>query len=229
VDYLGKTQDEVREKLGTAFRQLFHATRKTSPFTSPQATIPRTSWMCAQRRALGRHVLRDDDRRPDGRQEEFDRLWKWAHTHMRHSTGPREGYFAWLCARDGRKIDPGSASNGEEWFAMSLFLAAGRWGNGEGVYDYERQANDILRVMIHKREINADDPNHSVISIFDREAALPRFVPIPGWAKVTAPSFNLPAYYELWARWAESDRSFWRSARTRAANFTAGPPTPKRG
>lgn len=34
----------------------------------------------------------------------------------------------------------GTAPDGEEYFAMALFLASGRWGDGEGVYEYSRHA-----------------------------------------------------------------------------------------
>ena len=37
------------------------------------------------------------------------------------AAGPRRGYFAWHCKFDGTQLDPGSASDGEEWFAMALF------------------------------------------------------------------------------------------------------------
>ena len=29
------------------------------------------------------------------RQEEFNRLWKWAKTHMQHNMEDRKEYFAW--------------------------------------------------------------------------------------------------------------------------------------
>ena len=72
--------------------------------------------------------------------EEFDRLWKWAKTYMWMETGYNEGYFAWSCATDGTKNADGPAPDGEEFFAMSLFFAAHRWGNGEGIFNYEAEA-----------------------------------------------------------------------------------------
>ncbi|PJF26819.1 MAG: glycoside hydrolase, partial [Phototrophicales bacterium] len=32
---------------------------------------------------------------------EFDRLWKWAYTHMYHKEGPWKGYFCWHTRLDG--------------------------------------------------------------------------------------------------------------------------------
>lgn len=54
--------------------------------------------------------------------EEFDRLWKWAKTYMWMDSGENEGYFAWSCAPDGTKNAYGPAPDGEEFFAMALFL-----------------------------------------------------------------------------------------------------------
>ena len=77
--------------------------------------------------------------------EEFDRLWKWAKTYMWMKDGENEGYFAWSCALDGSKNANGPAPDGEEFFALALFFAAHRWGNGEGNFDYEKEAKEILR------------------------------------------------------------------------------------
>src|SRR5262245_198069 len=53
-------------------------------------------------------------------QAEFNRLWRWATTYMRHATGPRAGYFAWHCTPGGQVLDPNPAPDGEEYFAMAL-------------------------------------------------------------------------------------------------------------
>ena len=98
------------------------------------------------------------------KRDEFNRLWRWANRHMRHADGPRKGYFAWQCKSDGTQIDPGSASDGEEWFAMALFFASHRWGNGTGHLNYEAEAQAILRDMLHK------PGSAEVTPIFDRTA-----------------------------------------------------------
>ena len=59
------------------------------------------------------------------RREEFDRLWKWTRTYMYIEDGPCKNYFAWSCATDGSKNAEGPAPDGEEYFAMALFFAAG--------------------------------------------------------------------------------------------------------
>lgn len=181
------------------------------------------------------HDVGSDDVRSEGmsygmmiavqmdRKAVFDRLWKWAKTHMQHEQGPYAGYFAWHCTTEGEQLDPGPASDGEEWFAMALFFASGRWGNGTGIFDYEAEANAILEAMLRE-----DRPGGHIISMFDREEAIIRFVPNQDYRKVTDPSYHLPAFYELWARWAGDHREFWsKAARTSRRFFrkTAHPET----
>jgi oligosaccharide reducing-end xylanase len=105
----------------------------------------------------------------------------------------------------------GPAPDGEEWFTMALFFAAHRWGNGEGIFNYEKEAQGILRTMLHKE----DEPEHgNVASMFDRATKQVRFVPDGPGAGYTDPSYHLPAFYELWARWATApeDRAFMAEA-----------------
>ena len=153
-----------------------------------------------------------------GKKAQFDALWNWAATHMRYRDGPRRGYFRWTCARTGCLRDAVPASDGEEYFATALFFAAGRWGNGKGLYDYEAQANAILDAMLHQEDRNggvvADTTN-----IFNHETKQVVFVPNGRFAAFSDPSYHLPAFYEIWARRAKGwngrqaeDRAFWKAA-----------------
>jgi endo-1,4-beta-D-glucanase Y len=153
-----------------------------------------------------------------GRKAEFDALWNWARTHMRYAAGPRAGYFRWQCTTAGCPRDAVPASDGEEYFATALFFAAGRWGNGKGIYDYEAEANAILDAMLHKEEMNGGVVD-GVTNMFDRRHRQIVFVPNGRWADFTDPSYHLPAFYEVWARRAKGwrgrraqDRAFWREA-----------------
>lgn len=138
------------------------------------------------------------------RKEEFDRIWKWARTYMYLEEGENAGYFAWSCAPDGRKNAWGPAPDGEEYFAMALFFASHRWGDGDGIFCYSREAKEILRTCIHKGETGAGAP------MWNRENHLILFGP---GCEFTDPSYHLPHFYELFARWAyEEDRPFWRRA-----------------
>lgn len=142
------------------------------------------------------------------KQEEFNRLWKWTKTYMWHASGQYAGYFSWHNRPDGTRIDRNPASDGEIWFATALFFAAGRWGNGEGIFNYQAEANAILDAMLHMEERSAGATN-----MFDEETKLVVFV--PDWGRVsefTDPSYQTPYFYELWVRWAEQDQDFWRDA-----------------
>ncbi len=137
--------------------------------------------------------------------EECDRLWKWARTYMWMDTGYNEGYFAWSCAIDGTKNADGPAPDGEEFFALALFFASHRWGDGEGIYEYSKYAKEILSACLHKGQ------NGRVgVPMWNLENHQILFVP---GIDFTDPSYHLPHFYELFALWAnEEDREFWKKA-----------------
>lgn len=145
---------------------------------------------------------------------EFDRIWKWAKTYMWMEDGENEGYFAWSCAPDGTKNSRGPAPDGEEYFAMALFFAAHRWGNGRGIFNYEHEAKELLRACLHKGENGrAGEP------MWNRENHQILFVP---GSTFTDPSYHLPHFYELFACWAyEEDRLFWREAADASRRYLA--------
>lgn len=137
--------------------------------------------------------------------EEFDRIWKWAKTYMFMDYGKNEGYFAWSCALNGKKNAEGPAPDGEEFFAMALFFASHRWGDGEGIFEYSREAKDILRACLHKGE-----NKRAGHAMWNRDNHLILFTP---GTPFTDPSYHLPHFYELFAKWAyEEDREFWAKA-----------------
>jgi oligosaccharide reducing-end xylanase len=158
------------------------------------------------------------------KKEEFDRLWTWAKTYMYHPDGQRAGYFAWHNNTDGKILDHNSAPDGETWFVTALFFAAGRWGNGEGIYNYEAEANAILQAMLSKNEEGS-----RITNMFDAEHKMVVFVPQSGLiSRFTDPSYHTPHYYELWARWAAQDNEFWQEAAQVSREFwhlTAHPET----
>lgn len=139
-------------------------------------------------------------------QEEFDRIWKWAKTYMYMEDGENEGYFAWSCATDGKKNANGPAPDGEEFFAMALFFASHRWGDREGIFNYSREADNILKAMLHKGENGrAGSP------MWNRDNHLILFVP---GIDFTDASYHLPHFYELFSMWIgnEEDRIFLKKA-----------------
>ena len=63
--------------------------------------------------------------------EIFDRIWRWSLKYMQHKSGIYKDYFAWSCKLDGTRNAQGPAPDGEEYFAMALFFASHRWGDGK--------------------------------------------------------------------------------------------------
>ena len=146
--------------------------------------------------------------------EEFDRIWKWAKTFMWMGEGENEGYFAWSCKVSGEKNAYGPAPDGEEFFAMALFFASHRWGDGEGIYAYSTEARAILRACLHKGEGGRpgqpmwNHENHQILFV-------------PG-SPFTDPSYHLPHFYELFSLWAdEEDRPFWKQAAEASRKYLA--------
>lgn len=145
------------------------------------------------------------------KQKEFDRLWKWAHTHMQVKNGENKGYFIWSMHPDGTPNANGPASDGEEYFAMSLFFASHRWGDREAPYDYSKQAKYILHQALHQE----DDGIGS--NMWNTRNKFIKFVP---GLEFSDPSYHLPHFYELFALWAdEKDRPFWKDASTASRNY----------
>lgn len=134
--------------------------------------------------------------------EEFDRIWKWTVTYMYMEEGENAGYFAWSCQPDGTKNSMGPAPDGEEYFAMALFFASHRWGDGEGIFAYSSWAKKILQACIyHGAPANK--------AMWNRDNHLILFVP---GCPFTDPSYHLPHFYELFALWDEDNREFWQKA-----------------
>lgn len=155
------------------------------------------------------------------KKKEFDRIWKWAKTYMFMRRGKNKGYFAWSVQLDGKKNSNGPAPDGEEFFAMALFFASHRWGDGEGIFCYSKEAQDLLHTCLHQGEDGPGNP------MWDRENYLIRFIPeMP----TTDPSYHLPHFYELFAMWAyEEDRDFWKKAAAASRDYLKTTCHPKTG
>jgi oligosaccharide reducing-end xylanase len=264
-DEQGHTPAASRAKIEKAFQQLFHGDGQEERLyfeTGANANGPLayiTDWA-------------NNDARTEGmsygmmiavelnKKREFDALWNWANTYMliTDPKNPSVGYFAWSMNTDGTPRSTGAAPDGEEYFVMSLYFAAHRWGNGKGIYNYQAEADKILRGMRHHPvltgmspfRIHAGDPlfippdhpwpspnnrrraaeaaasgqpppffrfnrgphQETIGPMVDEAHNMIKFVPdLPGG--VTDPSYHLPAFYELWARWGPvEDRAFWAKA-----------------
>jgi oligosaccharide reducing-end xylanase len=216
-DYLGKSDEEIQAKIEATWEQLFYGDDATErvyyPVGSDMAYIS---------------DIANEDVRSEGmsygmmiavqlnKKEEFDRLWKWTKTYMYQTEGGYKGYFAWHCKTDGTQLAANPASDGEVWFITALFFADGRWGSGEGTFgNYRAEAQSILNTAIH-----SDGRGDLATDLFDLETKQVVFVPQLGRnSQFTDPSYHMPHYYELWARWADKDNDFWADAVTASREY----------
>jgi oligosaccharide reducing-end xylanase len=225
TEYLDVPESEVQAKLNAAWEQLFYGhddfQRVYYPVGDDMAYIADigNGDVRSEGMSYGMMIAVQLDK-----QDEFNRLWKWTRTYMYQSEEPYKGYFAWHCTTDGEQIDANPASDGEEWFIMALMFASARWGDGEGIFNYGAEAQAILDTAL-----TTDESSDLATNLFNPEHKQVVFVPRIGRdSSFTDPSYHLPAYYELWARWAERDNAFWAEAAQVSREFfkkTAHPQT----
>jgi oligosaccharide reducing-end xylanase len=235
----GHSRKEISRKINAAFRQLFHGDPQTQ-----------SVFFRAGKNANGRLAYVTDwnnhDVRSEGmsygmmisvqlnKKKEFDALWNWAKTYMyvSDSNHPSYGYFSWSCKTDGSPNEETAAPDGEEYFVMSLYFAANRWGIGKGIYDYKREADELLRNMRHRAEKTGKTKfgMRTVVAEVNEQAKMIRFVPSIKYGDFTDPSYHLPAFYELWARWGPAaDRDFWAQAAEASRAFFPTATNPQTG
>jgi oligosaccharide reducing-end xylanase len=169
----GHSPAETKAKIEKAFQQLFHgdATAERVYFeggsneNGPLGYI--TDWANNDARteamSYGMMIAVQLDKK-----HEFDALWNWSNTYMRITDpkNPEYGFFAWSINTDGTPRSAGAAPDGEQYYAMALLFAAHRWGNGQGIYNYQEQADRILHEMVHHTsppltgpfKVHPDDP-----------------------------------------------------------------------
>ncbi|RZK42271.1 MAG: glycoside hydrolase [Hymenobacter sp.] len=163
---------------------------------------------------------------------EFDAVWNWSVSKMYVSdpAHPSEGYFSWSLRPDGTPNSETPAPDGEEYYVMALYFAAHRWGSGPGIYDYKAWADKILTTMRHhplKTGPTRYGPR-SVHAMVNEQTRMIRFVPDAKGSQFTDPSYHLPAFYELWARWGPAaDRPFWAAAADSSRRFFARATNPQ--
>ena len=218
ADLLGKSESQVKDRINRTFQQLFYGSDSTErvyyPVDPDKAYVEdiankdvRTEGM-----SYGMMIAVQLDKKG-----EFDRIWRWAKQFMQHRTGPRTTYFAWHCKPNGVVIDSTAASDGEEWFVTSLFFASARWGDGAGIFNYRAEAQAILDAMLNKDERARSDGR--ITTMFNKKERQVVFVPTIEGVRFTDPSYHLPHYYELWARWADKNNAFWCDAATTSRSF----------
>jgi oligosaccharide reducing-end xylanase len=165
AERLGCSDSETHAKVEKAFQQLFHGDGQEERVyfeTGANADGPLayvTDWA-------------NNDARTEGmsygmmiavqlnKKREFDALWNWSKTYMliTDPKNPSVGYFAWSMNTDGTPRSTGAAPDGEEYYVMALYFAAHRWGSGQGIYNYQQEADKILRGMRHHALLSGTPP-----------------------------------------------------------------------
>jgi oligosaccharide reducing-end xylanase len=225
----GHTPSEVRQKIDTAFAQLFHGDPATQSI-----------YFAAGRNSNGPLAYIFDVANQDVRSEgmsyglmisvqldkktEFDALWNWAQTYMYHAATnhPAAGYFSWSLQTNGVPNDEMPAPDGEEYFVTALYFAAGRWGDGAGIYNYKAAADRLLLSLKNRAPISGQTIHGTQTgrALFDPAHKMVRFTADVAGDSHTDPSYHLPAFYELWSQWGPSeDRAFWHAAALASRDF----------
>jgi len=213
VEFQLGTQQQVDDKVGAAYQQLFFGNGSQTVMYavgSDMAYIyaPDSDDIRSEGMSYGMMiaVMMND-------QESFNRLWRFAKEYMQVKTGNLAGYFSWSLDNEAPypATDVNPAADGEEYFVMSLFFAHNRWGSGSGVLDYQAEANAILDDMVNK-------DTATVGPLMDPAAHQIVFSPVQA-NPYTDPSYHLPAFYELWALWAESNNQYWHDAAQISRDF----------
>ncbi len=231
----GHSQQETAARVDAAFQQLFHGDPGTQTVFYPAGANANGALAYLS-------DINNNDVRSEGmsygmmiavqldKKAEFDALWNWARTYMYHDNPahPAYGFFSWSMRTDGTPNDEMPAPDGEEYFAMALYFAAGRWGNGTGIYNYQAAADRLLADMLHRGVITGSTSlgTRTGGNMFNPDYFMVRFTPN---TEFTDPSYHLPAFYELWARWGPAaDRPFWTTAAAASRDFftkVTGPQT----
>ena len=225
----GHSPAEIQAKMDSAFARLFHGTAEgqTVFYYSGRNTNGPLAYILD----TANHDVRSEGMSYGmmitvqlNRRAEFDALWNWARTFMYHpaTNHPARGYFSWSMTTNGVAQDEMPAPDGEEYFVTALFFASARWGDGTGIFDYKSEAARLLSDLKNRQTIAGATGQgmKTCTALFCPTNEMVRFTPDLENGSHTDPSYQLPAFYELWSRWAaKEDRAFWSQAAAASREF----------
>ncbi len=236
VTLLGKTQQEVDEKVTTAVNRFF-GIGTGEPNTLTQNSGYRCYYELPQDPSMAFIWAADsDDVRSEGLsygmfiavqmglQTQFDKLWKFSKTYSQYpadtTTTAWKYYFRWQGTVDDSNasswtVNYGAttvpAPDGDEYFAAALYLADARWGSA-GAVNYKQEADNIAAAMLHNAPTPAGNGAAARYPIIHATENMVVFVPYGDSNNFSDPSYHLPAFYELFAlRGPAADAAKWRS------------------
>ena len=229
----GHSQGEISAKVEAAFEQLFHGDPRTQAVyytagansNGPLAYITDIKHKDVRTEGLsyGMIIAVELDKKA-----EFDALWNWSKTYLyvSETNHPSYGFFAWEARTNGVRMSPFVAPDGEEYYVTALYFAAHRWRSGAGIYDYKAEGDGLLRRMRHRGPITGKfvwrNRENTVTAgpLFDPAYKMVLFSPSSERNRFTDPSYHLPGFYELWARWGPpEDSDFWKDAAAASRDF----------
>ena len=195
--YLGKTDEEIQKKLDDLWNHYFKGSDNQKVFYDKgnEAYIYDTGNgdVRSEGMSYGMMIAVQTNHK-----EEFDKLWNWAKSHMWHKSGGWDGYFAWKRGTNGTGGDDNCAPDGEMYFMMSLLFAANRWNDKQ----YMEDAQYIMKKMWDNGQHSLFNTQHYVIT----------FQPQGNENNFSDPSYDLPAYVDLFSRWSTTNQDKWQKA-----------------
>jgi oligosaccharide reducing-end xylanase len=233
----GHPAGEIKNKIDSAFAQLFHGDPDTQAVYFSAGANSNGPLACIT-------DIKHHDVRTEGlsygmiiavelnKKAEFDALWNWSKTYLYHDSPahPSFGFFSWQAKTNGEVMSEFVAPDGESYYVTALYFAAHRWGKGAGIYNYQAEADRLLTDLRHREEITGEismliqnkNVSQKVTAgpLFDADHKMVLFSPSTERVRFTDPSYQVPAFYELWARWGPAaDRDFWLDAAQVSRDF----------
>ena len=233
----GHSQREVDRKLKTAFEQLFHGNPTNQTVYYPAGR--NSNGPLAYVTDIKHHDVRTEGMSYGmmiavqmNRKAEFNAIWNWSMTYLYQAspTHPSYGFFSWQARTNGTIMSEFVAPDGESYYVMALYFAANRWGSGKGIFNYRAEADRLLTNLRHRALITGPvfmsfwgtNISRPVTAgpLFDAEHKMVLFTPSSERPPFTDPSYHLPAFYELWARWGpRTDSNFWMEAAAASRDY----------
>lgn len=212
--YLGKTDEEIQAKLDQLWNHYFKGSDNQKLYydNGQEAYIldPNNNDVRSEGMSYSMMICVQTDHKT-----EFDKLWRWAKNHMWNKNGNYDGYFIWHCSKDGNPFnDNCNNPDGDIYIAMALLFAAHRWSNES----YMEDAQYILKRMWKNGQG----------SLFNTAQSIVVYRPYDGY-DFTCPAYSLPAFFDLFAHWSNTDQSKFaklvmqtRSFLSKASHRTSG-------
>ena len=193
--YLGKTDEEIQKKLDQLWDHYFKGDNNSKVYyeNGNEAYIKdiNNNDVRSEGQSYGMMICVQTNHKT-----EFDKLWKFAKNHMLHTSGQWDGYFKWKCNPDGSAQDANCAPDGEMYFVTSLLLAANRWNEPSYLKDAQYSLSRFWK--------NGNG------SLFNESYKIITFQPY-NCSNFGDPSYDLPAFVELFARWSDTNKDKWES------------------